>query len=212
MPEMANASSKARHAMFVTQIERVLIAFAAAGVDEAGDAGIDQDLRAIVEGEEGIGVGDCVFGEWAGFGNGELAACNAIHLACACAEEACGASLLCWAADADSVTGKAAADWLEKQCRGELMGSWVGAGAVLVFGEGCESYVARLNQDAAGDGTNLPSRLLLEGSCGSLQDSQVLPALAEDSKCSLFVVGGDEHFEEDFFGAHAFGRGDVDFV
>lgn len=67
MTEMAQASSKARHAVFVAQIKRVLIAFAAAGVDEAGDAGVDQDLWAIVEGEEGIGVGDRVLCECAGF-------------------------------------------------------------------------------------------------------------------------------------------------
>ena len=47
-----------RHAAFVAEFDRVLVAFAAARLDDGGDAGVDQDLRAVVEGEEGVGGSD----------------------------------------------------------------------------------------------------------------------------------------------------------
>ena len=41
----------------VAEVDGVLVLFAAAGVDDGGDAGVDEQFRPVGEGEEGVGPG-----------------------------------------------------------------------------------------------------------------------------------------------------------
>lgn len=104
MAEVADAGGETGDAARIAEIEGVLVAFTATGVDDASDTSIGQDGGAIGEWEEGIREGDSAFGARAGFGDGEGATCDAVHLACASAEEA-GCGVFAHAADADGVAG-----------------------------------------------------------------------------------------------------------
>ena len=46
-----------RHVVAVAQANRLLILLAAAGVDDGGDAGGDEEIGGVGEGEEGVGAG-----------------------------------------------------------------------------------------------------------------------------------------------------------
>ena len=55
MPEVSHPGEQADDAVLVAQVQGVLIAFGAAGLDDALDAGVDEQLRPVVEGEERVG-------------------------------------------------------------------------------------------------------------------------------------------------------------
>ena len=58
MPEVADAGEEASDVAVVAQVQGFLIAFGAAWVDDAGYAGVDEQLRTIGEWEERVGSGD----------------------------------------------------------------------------------------------------------------------------------------------------------
>src|SRR4051812_50224692 len=61
-----------RGAALVGQVDGLLVADGAAGVDDGGDAGVEQDRGAVGEGEEGVAGGDGGFGVLrAGLGGGD---------------------------------------------------------------------------------------------------------------------------------------------
>ena len=55
---MPDAGEEADDVAIVAQVQRFLIALGAAGVDDAGYAGVDEQLWTIAEWEERIGGGD----------------------------------------------------------------------------------------------------------------------------------------------------------
>ena len=54
MPEVTHACQQERDASFFAQSNGVLVPLRSSGLDDAGDAGIGKQCRAVVEGEEGI--------------------------------------------------------------------------------------------------------------------------------------------------------------
>ncbi len=66
MPEVPEAAQEAGDVVLVAEVQGVLVAFGAAGVDDGGDAGFDQEFGAVGEGEEGVAGGEgAVAFEWA---------------------------------------------------------------------------------------------------------------------------------------------------
>lgn len=128
MPEMAKPGGQAGDAALVAEIKRLLIALAAAGVDDGADAGVDQDLRAVGEGEEGVAEGDGALDEWAGLLDGEAAGCQAIHLAGAGAEEAGDLGRGVDAADRHGVAGDGTGDDFHELSDAHDLGTRLGAG------------------------------------------------------------------------------------
>lgn len=151
MAEVANACGEAGDAAGIAEIKGVLITFAAAGVNDAGDTSVGKDGGAIREWEEGIGEGDRAFGVRPGFGDGECAAGDTIHLTRTSAEEA-RSGVFADATDADGVAVEGAADWFEESSDGEVRGGGRRTGGVNERRTDCEGAVGLLDENAAGDG------------------------------------------------------------
>lgn len=71
-----------------------------------------------------------------------------------------------------------------------------------------EGAVGFLDEEAAGYGAKLEGGIGERG--GSFENAEILPASAESIERGGGVVGGDDHFEEDIFGAEAGSGGFVD--
>ena len=60
MPEAPHVREQASYAAVVAEFEGVFVAFASAWVDEAFHAGVDEESRAVIKGEECVAGGDGV--------------------------------------------------------------------------------------------------------------------------------------------------------
>ena len=80
MPEMALAGEDHRCAGFVGGFDGFQISQRAAGLDDRGDAGVQEQLRAVGERKKRIAGGDGVFGAGAGFLDGDSGGIDAINL------------------------------------------------------------------------------------------------------------------------------------
>ena len=148
--------------MFVAQVEGLGVAFAAPWVDDDLDAGVDEECRAVGEGEEGIGGGDGVArceevgGELFCFFDGQSACGYAVDLPEACAEEAGGGGVgavgAIDAAEGDGVAGHGGDGGFEDRGGMEGVSVWCGSRGVLPGGWLWWEHVALLQEQAPWDG------------------------------------------------------------
>ena len=96
MSEVSCSGDHAGDVVLSAEFEGVVVSFAAAWVDDHGDAGVDEELWSVWEGEEGVGDGDGAGGAGSGFLYGELAGGESVHLAGAGAVEHGAGGVVVW--------------------------------------------------------------------------------------------------------------------
>src|ERR1035437_10988914 len=151
MREMAFAGGDQGDVVAVGEVDGFLVFFGAAGVDDGGDAGVDEEFGGVGEGEEGVGAGDgaveffgvAVFvgefeGNLDGHGAGHLAGAGGEELAITGEGDGVGLDVLGDEPDEGEI---------EPFGFGGLAGAGDGAGFFVEAGEG-----RLLEEDAAGDG------------------------------------------------------------
>ncbi len=214
---MALAGGDQGDVVAVAEVDGFLIFFAAAGVDDGGDAGVDEEFGAVGEGEEGVGAGDAA-GEFFGVAvfvgefDGDFGGHGAGHLACAGGEE------LAVFADGDGVGFDVLGDEPDEVEVGPFFFGGLAHGRDGAVGAVEAGEVGLLDEHAAGDGAEV-ERVRREPTGASAPLSWPVARMRQSFQRSLSsveasarIARGDDDFEEAFAGDDGVGGGFVDFA